>query len=374
MLMPTRRHVLAAAPAAACAGGPDPAAAWRNPGAGEADPRRFALAHAILAPNRHNRQPWLVDLAGDDALVLYADLERLLPATDPFDRQITIGCGTFLELLSLAGAERGFAAEVTPFPDGEPQPRLDQRPVAHVRLVSGGVRDPLFAQIPSRRTNREPYESRDLAQDTLDAVIAPARRDGLVIETARGGAARDHLRTLAWDGFDREAHTPAAHRETAELVRVGAGAIARHRDGIAVRGLMPDIAGALGLVSVDDLANPDSAFTKPTLDAWRPLAEASPAFIWIKSKDNTRATQLAAGRAYARLNLSATAQGLAIHPWSQALQEYSEMAELMARMETLTATQDGETVQMLVRAGYPTKTPPPAPRRGLEEHMRGRQA
>ncbi|MFZ4069916.1 MAG: hypothetical protein ACOYJ6_07400, partial [Caulobacterales bacterium] len=64
--MPTRRSVLALLGAAPFAAGceqtnlPDPIAAWRAPGAGEADPRRYALAHAILAPNPHNMQPWLV--------------------------------------------------------------------------------------------------------------------------------------------------------------------------------------------------------------------------------------------------------------------------------------------------------------------------
>ncbi|MFN9847684.1 MAG: twin-arginine translocation pathway signal protein, partial [Alphaproteobacteria bacterium] len=68
------------------AGDVDPIAAWRNPGAGEKDPRRWVLAHAILAPNPHNRQPWLVDLAGTDEIVFYADTSRLLPATDPPNR------------------------------------------------------------------------------------------------------------------------------------------------------------------------------------------------------------------------------------------------------------------------------------------------
>src|ERR1700741_606311 len=87
---------------------PDPAAGWRNPGAGESDPRRFALAHAILAPNPHNTQPWQVDLRGEDEMLLYCDLERRLPFTDPLDRQITIGCGCFLELYRIAAVQNGF--------------------------------------------------------------------------------------------------------------------------------------------------------------------------------------------------------------------------------------------------------------------------
>ena len=62
------------------------------------DPIRRALSFAILAPNPHNRQPWVVDLKSDTEAVLTCDLQRLLPATDPISRQIVIGLGCFLEL------------------------------------------------------------------------------------------------------------------------------------------------------------------------------------------------------------------------------------------------------------------------------------
>lgn len=124
--MPNRRTVLqllafsslAAVPAvsAATRSDPDPAAAWRNPGAGQKDPRLYSLAHAILAPNPHNRQPWLVTLEGADSLNLYFDTTRRLPATDPYDRQLAIGCGAFLEILSIAAREIGYEALIRLFP------------------------------------------------------------------------------------------------------------------------------------------------------------------------------------------------------------------------------------------------------------------
>lgn len=70
-------------------------APWSSAGKSFGDPRIDALAYAILVPNPHNRQPWKVALEDDLALSLYCDLERRLPVTDPFDRQITIGLGCF---------------------------------------------------------------------------------------------------------------------------------------------------------------------------------------------------------------------------------------------------------------------------------------
>jgi hypothetical protein len=139
-----------------------------------ADVRLDAFRHAILAPNPHNRQPWLIRLEGDDGATLYCDLAKRLPDTDPFDRQIMIGFGTFLELARMAAAERGIRMEVQPFPDGEPQPRLDARPIAQLRFVAepGIAKDPLFGSILKRRTNREVYDPEHALTQEIAGQIA----------------------------------------------------------------------------------------------------------------------------------------------------------------------------------------------------------
>lgn len=373
--MPSRRSVLAmlaAAPfATACvpANLPDPAAAWRAPGAGEADPRRFCLAHAILAPNPHNRQPWLVELVGDDEIVFFADLERLLPATDPFNRQITVGCGAFLEMFDLAARSLGRRADIAIWPEGEPQPLLDARPIARIRLTQESAeRDPLFDHILARRTNREPYEARAVESEAF-AAMAAAAGEAVTFGSASGGDVRDALRSLAWTAFEREILTPAAYQESVDLMRIGAAEIARHRDGIPLDGAMIEAARAAGLINREIMADVNHPMVKQGYEAYRPLALDAPAFAWITTADNTRATQIAAGRAYARMNLAATHAGVSIHPWSQALQEYPEMAALMADAERIMNAPGEARVQMFVRAGY-APTIAPAPRRGLEEHIR----
>ncbi|MFK7755269.1 MAG: twin-arginine translocation pathway signal protein, partial [Sedimentitalea sp.] len=118
------------------------------------DVRKRALSHAILAPNPHNRQPWLVDLGTPDQVTLFVDTTRLLPHTDPFSRQIVIGLGCFLENMVLAAAQDGYGVEIDTFPEGEDVTALDQRPVAVARFIAGaGVAEPaLFDQIPHRRS------------------------------------------------------------------------------------------------------------------------------------------------------------------------------------------------------------------------------
>jgi hypothetical protein len=58
-------------------------APWDLPPPPPADVRLDALRHAILAPNPHNRQPWLLRLDGSDGVMVTCDLDKRLPMTDP---------------------------------------------------------------------------------------------------------------------------------------------------------------------------------------------------------------------------------------------------------------------------------------------------
>ncbi len=377
--MPNRRHVLAllaATPFAATSCGnnnnlPDPAAGWRDPGAGQTDPRRFALAHAILAPNPHNTQPWQVALDGDSGMTLWCDLERRLPFTDPRDRQITLGCGAFLELYRIAAASLGQFAQIVMFPEGEPQGRLDTRPLAHVTFspVANAARDPLIEQITARRTNRNLYDVERVPDDVL--LLRASSAIGGFVGAAQWTIDPERvalLRDLVWRGFDREMRTEGAQRETYRWLRIGREAIARERDGLAINSPMAPVLKAVGLLGEDDLINPDSLANSSTAKDWQAKAMSSPAFMWLTTANDAPTTRLEAGMAYARLNLAATGLGLAMHPWSQTLQEYTEMAPLYAEAREKLEARD-RTVQMLVRVGYGEPVPPSA-RRDVSQFIR----
>lgn len=382
--MTSRRHVLsllAAAPfapgLAACSSPDlsDPAAGWRDPGAGETDPRRFALAHAILAPNPHNTQPWLVELRGDDEMLLYCDLDRRLPFTDPLDRQITIGCGCFIELYRIAAAQRGLSPVIEPFPEGEPTPRLDARPLAIVRRGAPAppYDDPLFSQITARHTNRNIFDvTRPPSPEDFDALDSVVTNTGEeypgAVRWAADEASVAQLRDLVWRAFEREMHTAGALEETYPWLRFGREDLARHRDGLAIEAPMAPLLKAVGFLSRDALTDPNSQANQQAAADWRKKVESAPAFLWLTTTDDTPSTRLQAGRAYARLALTAQSLGLAMHPWSQALQEYEEMADLYAEARELLGAGD-QTVQMLVRIGYADPAPPAA-RRDLEDFIR----
>ena len=366
----------AGAPLAACSDTmpAEAIAAWQGPG-GEPDLRRWILGYAILAPHSHNLQSWLVDLRTPGEIVLRCDLTRLLPETDPFSRQIMMSQGTFLELLDIAARDRGQRAEIELFPEGAFGPgKLDTRPVARIRLVPDAAvpKDPLFAQILRRHTNRNRYEAARAVAPAAWAALTDAARPHALrlghVGIDQSDALRQH-RAIAAEAWRIEMVTPRAMLESYKVLRVGAAEVAQHRDGLTL--LDPKIVffSRLGLFDRSKAPAPDDYAVRSQIQDFNTKLESTPGFLWMVSDGNDRATQVGAGRAYARVQLAATALGLAMHPLQQALQEYPEQAGPYAAIRRLLgAPQPATTVQMWARVGH-AEAAPPAPRRGLAAHI-----
>lgn len=353
--------------------GSDPRAAWVNPGAGETEVRRKALSWAILAPNPHNMQPWIVDLSVADEITLYVDRTRLLPVTDPFNRQITIGCGAFLELLRLAFAELSYNTETDLFPDGEAQPLLDDRPIFRLRLKKGENvwRDPLFAHVLERRTNRGAYTDQAITPQDVQALVGSMDRYTTAAFRVTTDPARvEKLRRLVYEGAEIEARTPTAHHESVERTFIGARDVASHPWGISLDSPFMNAMNAVGVLTKAKMATPGTTAYAESLKFLKTAADTAQGFIWIMTGEQ-RWEQLLAGQAYVRANLAAAGRGIAMHPWSQGLQEYATQKALFETLQKeLAPAGDDLRVQMLARIGYPKAEVPPAPRRGLAAQLK----
>lgn len=348
--------------------------AWHGP-ADDTELRRFMLAHALLAPNPHNRQPWLADLRREGEVTLVCDKDRLLPETDPFGRQILIGCGAFIELAVIAAAERGHRVQVEAFPDGEPSAKQLPGGRAVARLVlsrdAATPRDPLFAQIRRRHTNKGPYDNaRQVPAPLWQKLSAVSRGFGLLAGEIVDAANVEQVRQLTRASFETEITTPRTWLESAHLLRIGPREIETHRDGISIMGAMPRLASSLGLFDRFEVPVRGSPNHARTMERWLPQ-ETGSGYHWIATRGNSRRAQLDSGRAYVRAHLEATAAGVDMHPLSQALQEFSEVRphyEALHRLLGFDAAQT--TIQMLARVGHGTAAGLPTPRRELAQLVR----
>jgi hypothetical protein len=351
--------------------------AWRGPPPSVSDPRVRAISFALLAPNPHNMQAWMADLSEPDVVTFVCDPARLLPQTDPFSRQVVIGCGCFLELLRVAAAEQGYQLEEQLFPQGIwPENTVGDTALARIKFVkdSAVARDPLFAQILRRRSTKLNYRANEPASDAHVAALAGVSVMGTShapVSFASTGTPAEvaRLKAIAASAYRVEATTHRTHMETVERLRIGAGAIAEHRDGLSIHGPGIWLLKTAGLMIPEAFADPKSLAFKQTIDLYTGWIENTWSFGWMTTAVNDRAAQIAAGAVYVRANLKATELGLAIAPLSQALQEFPEMAREMQAILGATGTPPGHTLQMFFRMGYADEAPA-TPRRALKDIIR----
>ena len=352
---------------------------WHGPQE-NADPRRWALAYAITAPNPHNLQPWIADLREPNVITIRTDPTRVLPNTDPFGRQILIGHGAFLELLVIALAQKGFSAEVALWPEGELSTQLqqwDQRPIARISLQANGTKDPLFSQILQRHTPKtdfdtsKPVNAAALQQLLKTTETTPGIRAGGTVDAEKLSPYRE----LCWQAAQVELLTPRTVMESIHLTRVGPAEILQHRDGISLNSLPIRIMNTLGLFDRKNSPEKDSQAYKAMMSRYLGFSQSAMGFIWL-SGTNHRTDQIQAGRAYVRMQLRATELGIGVHPLSQALQEFPEMQAHYATAHQITlnraapkSTED-ETVHMFCRLGYTLKPASATPRRPLEKFIK----
>jgi nitroreductase len=328
--------------------------AWAQAETTTSDVRLDAFRYAILAPNPHNRQPWQIRLVGTDTAIITCDLERRLPHTDPFDRQIVIGFGCFLELARIAAAERGYRLDMTLFPDGEPQPRLNSTPIARLKFVADASvpKDPLFGAIVKRRSSKIAFEQQRPVDPAGLAALGNVGIAGAMSQATSDRALVSDLRGLTWRAWMIEAGTARTWMESVDLMRIGRAEIEANPDGIALGGAIMDALALTGQMTRAKLADPNSSAFKTSVDRYRSMLDRTSSYLWISTPANTRADQIAAGRAYVRMNLAATAGGIAVHPVSQALQEFPEMAGEFDDLHRRLGIAVPARVQMLARVGY----------------------
>jgi len=313
-------------------------------------PRHLAdelLGAATAAPSMHNTQPWRFRVCHETSTIeLWADPARMLPVADPHGRATHIACGAALYNLRLAAMVDGLEPHVRLLPDPG-QPLL----LATIRLagrhrVTSGERE-LYAAIPRRQTNREPFSSQAVPPGIRAELAEAAGLEGALLHFLDHSEARRVLSLAA----DAERDLLADPSYLAELARWAGGE--RDRDGIPDRALGP---------SAMEAPAPVRDFTPlrrrtPVRYAW---FENDPQLAVLSVRFGGRADWLHAGQALQRVWLTATSRGIPVCPLTQPLETADAWQVRDPRLPD-------ERPQMIFRLGYGLPLPPGAPRRPVPE-------
>ena len=324
------------------------------------NPIRRVIAIGINAPNPHNTQAWKFRILSDIETLLYVDEKRLLPETDPPSRQIHIGCGCFLETLAIGATGIGYTAMLDYFPEGlYEKDEIGKRPVARISLSksSSDRRDELYDYISPRQTNRKSYDGQKLM--VSDAEFESLRKsyddDSVTLIKMNDPKELRPFLDIFYRAMEIECRTRRTYEETRFWFRFNEEQRATKRDGLSVPQTGVDGLRRRFLEWYLNNGNPSRWHSKRSINSYlssfKKGIESSQGLVLLKTATNGQLEWIKSGRAYARVGLAATKLGLYLHPYSQVLQEFPEMAELQTEFNRLAGIIGDEKIQMAVRIG-----------------------
>jgi hypothetical protein len=350
--------------------------AWSDWPGNAGDGIKRPLRAAILASNPHDTQPWLFEI-GQNTITVFADRARNLGTFDPFRREMHLGLGAAIENLVLAAGAFGFAAKVVST-EGTLALSPDNTParVADIALTPmPAVGDALFYAIAHRRTNRGPYRAdQSVAVETVRRLADLVTNEAVQVVFVTDKQARAELGALIVEATKRIIDDPQMSADSARWFRTGRSDIARHRDGVTVdtAGLSPVMTAVSKLLPDLDAQSADRYWLSMTREqvATAPLM----GMLLVRDRLDMR-SGLQAGRGWQRLNLAATAEGLAVQPLNQPV-ECIDRNAMLGRLDNFgpAIAKFGEALgwepTFTFRLGVAEYAARPSPRRALEEVVR----
>jgi nitroreductase len=315
------------------------------------DKLRYLLNYAVLAPSGHNTQPWLFKIV-DEQVELYADRTRALPVCDPEDRELITACGAALFHLRIALRHFGYEGKVDAFP-GRNEPDLLARVGFGGKGKATAEEELLFNAILKRRTNRTPFDAREVPEKILSELKEAASREHAWLEIMKEQDKRNKVADLVAEGDRIQMADPIFRRELAAWI---------HQNRSVSHDGMPGYAFGLG-----GLASSFAPIVVRTFDMGkgqaakdRQLATESPVLAVLGTDDDAPEDWLSAGQALDRVLLRARAEEI----WASFLNQPIEVPELRPKFRSLLGRKGHP--QLLLRMGYGQDTKP-TPRRTAGE-------
>jgi hypothetical protein len=321
--------------------------------AGPAERLRYLLRYAVLAPSRHNSQPWMFEIEGDE-LRVFGDWRRALKVADPHGRELVMACGAAVYNVEVAAQHYGHVTSVEVVPGGRKDGLL-ARLTLEERHAPSEQDEALFEAIPKRRTNRFAFDAREVPFGVVS---------GLVRETAAMGAslrvversARPAVAGLVAEG-DRIQWSSARFRsELASWSRANKG---RVLDGVP--GYAHGLSDSASVLHRMLLRLTSGLSSEQRRD--RHYALNTRALLALCTSGDTVVDWFTAGRAMQRILLLGTSQDLSASYFSQAV----EVAPVRAKLRE--ALGERGQPQLLFRLGFGGVVRP-VPRRPVELILR----
>jgi len=270
---------------------------------------------ASLAPNGHNAQAWTVKVVGRKHWVIGSDKKRWLAATDPDNLTLLLSIGAFIENLVIAAGTYGYEADV----QITAKDSMDTE-IAHIRLTKGKLQNYLLERLKHRRTVKILYKKKEIK--SVDIKYLKTHSSEPIFYFPKGSSQSKYIEEGTYESNRIQAYRKDYREELALWLRFSDKDARKHRDGLTPEGM--SIQGFSGWV-VRNFYDPQDAledsFHEGYLDKLKVLLESHGGWIVFTGKDSGVHSLIETGRRFERLWLKAKERGIAIHPYSQMIEE-----------------------------------------------------
>lgn len=317
-----------------------------------------AIAYGLTAPSPHNTQSWYLDTISKTEMLLF--VKHVLPETDQPARQIIMGAGCFIELVSVGMSYEGYETKVDYLPQGDFKVlanEITKKPVAKITLIKKDnvKKDVLYDYIYQRGTNRKPYKGNMITQSEFETITSLMGNHHSELQFVTGKKQMEPYLDIFSKAMEVETRNKSTNEETRQKFRFSEKELEEKKDGISLQQMGYE--GFILKIATKQMKGGDSLVWhseknfKATMKGINKGIYSSKGLILFKTKTNTKLDWIKSGRDYARFNIAIAKLGIVTHPYNQVVQEYSEMKELQKKFMILSKVKGKEKTQMIVRVG-----------------------
>ena len=258
--------------------------------------QRELVRYATLAASSHNTQCWKFKLE-EGFITILPDWERRTPAVDPDDHHLYVSLGCAAENLLQAAQANGRQGLVELAADDSIQIHLDP---------TRAIASPLFEAIPQRQSTRADYDGQPLKNEELKQLEQAAIGNGIELLLLTEKPMMEQVLEFVIEGSNAQTRDPEFVQELKSWIRFNDKEAVRQGDGLFARCTgSPTAPHWLGSLLFDRVLTPKAEAQKYT----HQIRSSAGIAIFV-SDANQPSHWIAAGQAYQRFALQATALGI----------------------------------------------------------------
>lgn len=260
------------------------------------------VEYGIKAPSGHNTQPWKFKL-NENSIEIYPNFSKELPVVDENHRELYISLGCAVENICIAANKLGYSSKFEII-------EQDSFSFIRVELQKSDVdKNPLFAQIDMRQTNRNTYNSKVIHTSVIDKLKkVNCEKSVSIYLYQKGGDDFSKLCELIYKGNEILYTNQKFKIELLDWMRFNSKHIQTKKDGLAYDVLgVPSMPKWLGKPLVKSFLTP-----KAQNKTEKKKLNSSSHLVLIATQENTVENWILAGITLERFFLKCTELGISL--------------------------------------------------------------